>query len=164
MNDKNLTKFGIDKEPLSHEEAKKNGQKGGKASVEARRRKKSMQAAMKFALDQDATEAQKRNIESVGLDSDGATNREALAARIYAQAMSGSVSSQRLLIEIVGEGARDAREDQYLKIEKERLKLEGKKQDLDRLRFEKDVGEDDAKESAISAWIESVIESEQDDE
>ena len=60
-NTDNLVSFGVDRPPLSHEEAVKQGSIGGKASAEARRKKKSLREEMKSIL------ADTNNIDGNGL-------------------------------------------------------------------------------------------------
>lgn len=74
---------------LSQEEAKK----GGKASAEARRKKRDLRAALELLLERETTD---KNGVTV-------TGAQALTARLYAQALKGNVKAFVVLRDTVGQ-------------------------------------------------------------
>jgi hypothetical protein len=89
-NEQNLIPFTSDQ---SREEAKKNGRKGGKASGEARRRRKSMAEAFDMLLKRKFTD---RN----GQEVDGVT---ALVTRVYQAALDGDIQAAKFIRDTTGE-------------------------------------------------------------
>ena len=74
---------------LSVEEAKK----GGKASVEARRKKRDLRAALELLLERETTD--KNGVKVTGA--------QALTARLYAEALKGNVKAFEVLRDTVGQ-------------------------------------------------------------
>ena len=112
-NEQNLIPFDSSQ---SREEAKKNGSKGGKASGEARRRKKTIRENMKELL----AMAPSGDISGMGLDgieSDELTNQLVMTAALMMRAQAGDVAAIKEIRAIIGE-------DERLKLDRERLELE----------------------------------------
>lgn len=115
MNDHNLI-------PQAHELTVEEASRGGKASVETRRRRKAMKASMDNLLSLPAGERAARYMELVK-DPRTATDptlQDEMLAALLALALTGDVAAIKQVREIV-------RDDDRLKIEQERLKLEKKK-------------------------------------
>lgn len=112
-NEQNLIPFDSSQ---SREEAKKNGSKGGKASGESRRRKKSIRENMKELL----AMAPSGDISGMGLDgieSDELTNQLVMTAALMMRAQGGDVAAIKEIRAIIGE-------DERLKLDRERIELE----------------------------------------
>ncbi len=100
----------------STKEAREIGSKGGKASGEARRRKKSIRENMKELL----AMAPSGSIDGLGLDgveSDELTNQLVMTAALMVRAQSGDVAAIKEIRSIIGD-------DERLKLDRERLELE----------------------------------------
>lgn len=78
---------------LTHEEAVKNGRKGGVASGEARRKKKLMREAFEELLEKQYTDSQ-------GTPIDGTS---ALAAKVFKQAMDGDLKAFEIIRDTTGQ-------------------------------------------------------------
>lgn len=78
---------------LTHEEAVKNGRKGGVASGEARRKKKLMREAFEELLEKQYTDSQ-------GTSIDGTS---ALAAKVFKQAMDGDLKAFEIIRDTTGQ-------------------------------------------------------------
>ena len=122
MNDKNLI-------PISERtksEAREIGAKGGRASGASRRRRKSMEQCAKFILSLPANSRNDwRTLTAAGISLDNMSpddidNMTVVNAAIIAAAKSGDVKAYNALRDVI-------RDDEHLKIEKERLKLEKQK-------------------------------------
>lgn len=74
---------------LSREEAKK----GGKASVEARRKKRDLRAALELLLERETKDGKGNTV----------TGAQALTARLYAEALKGNVKAFEVLRDTVGQ-------------------------------------------------------------
>lgn len=137
----NLTPFDSNQ---SREEAAKNGRKGGIASGEARRRKKTAKQAAELILSLAPTGNSSKNLSSLGVDEDDQTNMVALMARMFAEAMAhGNVKAASFLIAMAGGDEKSSIERERLKIEKKHLSMEeGKQQGGD---------------NVVSSWVEEVI-------
>lgn len=82
---------------LSPEEARINGRKGGLASVEARRRKKTLREELKIALEESRTEIDKKGKAITK------TNQEWMTASLINQAMNGNTKAYEIIRDGVGE-------------------------------------------------------------
>lgn len=80
---------------LTHEEAVKNGRKGGVASGEARRKKRLMREAFEELLEKQYTDSQ-------GTPIDGTS---ALAAKVFKQAMDGDLKAFEIIRDTTGQAA-----------------------------------------------------------
>lgn len=89
-NNENLRPFTSEQ---SHEEAVENGRKGGIASGEAKRAKKSLREAMQILMDADLT----------GEDGTTMTGTEAMAAKAFQQALKGDWKAWELVRDTAGQ-------------------------------------------------------------
>lgn len=92
----------------STEEAREIGRKGGIASGETRRRKKSLREQMEMLLSlpvQD--EATKEFIESLGIDSEEVNNALAITLSMYQEALKGNTKAFELIRDTIGEKPTD---------------------------------------------------------
>lgn len=125
MNEKNIVPYEFTSEQ-SREEAARNGRKGGIKSGASRRRKKTMEQCAKFILSLPAnSEADWQTLLDAGVnldntDPDDIDNLTVVNAALIAAAKAGDVKAYKALRDVI-------RDDEYLKIEKERLKLEKQK-------------------------------------
>lgn len=112
---------------LSKEEAKKRGSAGGKASVASRRKKKSMKQVMDMLLQMPANTAADwellidMGIDVDDLDEDTVNNILIVNVALLKKAKEGDVASIKELRDIIQD---NAFQNEKLKLEKERLKLE----------------------------------------
>ena len=124
-NEENLKPFTSDQ---SREEARKNGSKGGKASVKSRRRKKAMRQAASALLSMNVSDSQvpgliKQRLREFGYDEDDATFQDALLVSVMMKALKGDVRASEFLRDTAGANpALDIRKEE-LKLKKEELKL-----------------------------------------
>ena len=87
-NDQNLVSFTSDQ---SHEEAVKNGQKGGRASGRARRERKTMAEIAKQIAAAPPSKKSKEVLKELGIKSSEATNAAVVTASVFRQAAKGSI-------------------------------------------------------------------------
>lgn len=103
-NIQNLKKYGEDIEPLSHEEAKNRGRKGGIKSGEVRKARKTMKETILAMLSQEITPEQ---MEQYGLDkamlNGDNTMQGAIIASMLREALNGSEKAALLLRDTMGE-------------------------------------------------------------
>lgn len=94
---------------LSHEEATKNGSKGGKASVESRRRKKTMREALEMMLfHTKLNEQTKQMLKAEGVDNADDMNHQMVITRsLIAKAESGDVQAYNAICSMIGEKPAD---------------------------------------------------------
>lgn len=122
MNDQNL----IPNSERSPSELRAMTSKGGKASGAARRRKKTMEQCAKFILSLPANSKEdwealiKAGVSLDNVDPEDIDNMTVAVSAIIAAAKLGDVAAFKALRDVI-------RDDDHLKIEKERLKLEKKK-------------------------------------
>lgn len=83
----------------SREEAKKNGIKGGIASGEARRKKKSMRELAKLVNSLPMSSKNKAQLPD-GIDEEEATFQMAFIVKVYQQAVKGDTKAMKLWIEL----------------------------------------------------------------
>ena len=85
------------------EEQRKIASAGGKASVEARRRKKELREFTRDFLMQDAASTLKTNMGALGVEADQMTNLAAMVIRLFTKAVnSGDLNAARTIIEWAG--------------------------------------------------------------
>lgn len=97
--------------------------KAGKASGASRRKKKAIMELTKGFLKSPATlERAKNFIAESGIDDD--TNAAALVASTFMEALAGNVSATKMILEIVGETAKEKRADKQDKRDKKHLEME----------------------------------------
>lgn len=89
MNNQNL----IPNNERSPTEVRENGQKGGIASGEARRRKRDLRLALEMLLEKDFTDKSGRTL----------TGTEAITAKLFEQAMKGNVKAFETIRATVGQ-------------------------------------------------------------
>lgn len=141
-NEKNLIPFSERTESERREISKK----AGKASGEARRKKRDAKAAAKYLLNLPTADVNKSNMRKMGIpeDEDGDTNMMALMARMMLKGLSGDERAVRLLLELAGE-------DPKSKADAERLRME-------KARFKAEQDGRAGKSDAINDWLNAVME------
>lgn len=104
-NEKNLIPFTSEQ---SHEEAKKNGSKGGIASGVARRRKRSMRDAAEYYLSLPVMDKKAiSRFEKDGIETDDIDNQMAIIVGLARTAMRGDSKAAKLLMEMLGENPKE---------------------------------------------------------
>jgi hypothetical protein len=90
---------------LSSEEARKNGSKGGLASVQSRRRKKTMREALEMLLfDTKLNEQTKQMLQAEGIKNADDFNHQMVITRsLIAKAESGDVQAYHAICAMIGE-------------------------------------------------------------
>lgn len=97
--------------------------KAGKASGKSRQKKKVVMDLIKEFLKSPATlESAKKFIAKSGIKDN--TNAAALVASLFMEALAGNVSATKMILEIVGETAKEKRADKQDKRDKKRLEME----------------------------------------
>ena len=142
-NDENLKK-GESTQFRTGEEQAKIAQKGGKASGEARRRKKAMRQAAAELLNMniaggqsEVTNAIKQRLRAFGYDPEDATFQDAMLVGVMMRALKGDVQATAFLRDTAGENPQLGMRREELKLKKEELKLKrdalmgGEKDDRD---------------------------------
>jgi hypothetical protein len=151
LNDENLKK-GKATQFKAGEEQASIARKGGIASGQARKKKRDAQQAANFVLSLAPSEGNMRNLELLGMtEDDNVSNMEVIMARLALKAIGGDVNAARLLVEISGGTAKDKNERAYIKIEKDKLKLEQQ-------RAEQEFGAEESATTVLTDWVNSVIE------
>lgn len=90
--------------PLSTSQAREIGKKGGKKSVENKRKRKALKEQMELLLTLPLTdERAKKQFESMGIDADNMDNQMAMVVKTYAQALKGNINAVNVIREIIGE-------------------------------------------------------------
>lgn len=93
---------------LSEEELRRMASNGGKKSVEARRRKKTMREALEFFLhDAQLPEAVKDNLKAQGIKEDDMTHMMVVARSLVAKAEGGDVAAYNAICAMLGEKPRE---------------------------------------------------------
>lgn len=90
----------------TEEEQREIASKGGKASGEARRKKRDAKSAARLILNLPVQEALEKNLKQMGLDEDDYTNMVAIMARAFTKAMTGDISAMSFLIDMAGSSPR----------------------------------------------------------
>ena len=117
-NEKNL----IPNEKRTPKELREITKKGGKASVVARRRKKSMKQLAQMLLAFPARPAGKRLLESAGFDPDDANNGALLVHAMVTAGIEGDVQAAKFVADLVGDGAAHELKKQELALKRQALK------------------------------------------
>lgn len=141
----------------SQSEAREFGKKGGKASGEARRRKKTMRQTASMLLGMDLAGGESEfvakltsRLRAFGLSEENATYQEVLIASILLKAMKGDVRAAEYIRDIAGESPQLDLKKQELKLRKEELRFK-KEQEAKR-------SESAATEGRIAeAWINALL-------
>lgn len=90
--------------PLSTEKAREIGKKGGKKSVESKRKRKALKEQMEMLLSLPLTDDKaKAQFERMGIDADNMDNQMAMVVKTYAQALKGNINAVNTIREIIGE-------------------------------------------------------------
>jgi len=131
----------------SKEEAKTRGRNGGIKSGETRRKKRDAKSAARLVLDLPCSEAIAKNLKSMQIDNEDFTNRVAIMARLFTEAMTGNVTAMKTMIELAGE----LPNHEY---ERDRLKLEERK-------FEAEIGNKESGNNAVDDWVTAVLEADE---
>ena len=118
MNEKNL----ISNSERTPSELREITKKGGKASGEARRRKKDMKQKMKALLELPAAANDREQLEALGISSDDMDNETVLVMSMFLSAAQGDTKAFDRVIQILGKDI--AHEELALK--KRELKLKEK--------------------------------------
>ena len=108
-NEENLKK-GKATQFRSGEEAARNGKKGGIASGETRRKRKTMRETMELLASQPVTnKGIKKSIKSIvdGIDEDDMDMMLAATMGVFNAAIKGNVSAYEKIVEMLGEGVED---------------------------------------------------------
>ncbi len=120
MNEKNLIPFTTEQ---SREEAEKNGRKGGIKSGEARRRKRSLKAAMEMVLSLPVRDIDIWNmLSAMGIDPSDMDNQTAMVCALMRKAQGGDVAAEKEIRSIIGADT-DA---ERIKLQKKQLALNEK--------------------------------------
>lgn len=117
-NEGNLKKFGSEREP------REAGRKGGKASGEARRKKRQMRQAAKLLLDMPVVgENAVKNLETLGFSEEDMTNQMALLVRVFQKAIqTGDVRAAEFLRDTAGYNPETNLKERQFKYEKDKEK------------------------------------------
>ncbi len=129
------------------EEARIRGKNGGKKSGEVRRKKRDAKSAARLILDLPCQEGISHNLKKMNLTDEDFTNRVAIMARLYTEAMTGNVTAIRTMVELAGELP-------IHEIENKRINLETK-------RFEAEIGSKESGNNAVDDWVSAVIEADE---
>ena len=98
MNERNL----IRPEDLTPSERREIAQKGGKASGEARRRKKDMKQKMKALLELPAAANDKEQLQALGVDPDDMDNEMVLVMAMFLNAAQGDTKAFDRVMQLLG--------------------------------------------------------------
>lgn len=120
------------------EEAREISSKGGRASGEARRRKRDAKSAARLILDLPVQDALEKNLKTMGIaDEKDYTNMVAIMARAFTKAMTGDIGAMQFLINMAGSSP-------HFKMEEERHK--------------KFMQEGEAAGNVVDDWVNSIPE------
>lgn len=110
-NEQNLKYFTSEQ---SHEEAVKNGQKGGIASGIARRQRKLFKERLMEALDAKVTNSTfKQQLKELGMDSENATNEDLLVSSLLISAfLKNDTSAIEMILTYIGESPKEKRDEE----------------------------------------------------
>ncbi len=90
--------------PYTKETAKLNGRKGGIASVEAKRRKKTLRECVTMFGELDCSDAMKKKLKDCGIDDEEyLCNNMAIIYGLFQAGMRGNVGAVRLILELRNE-------------------------------------------------------------
>jgi hypothetical protein len=101
--EQNLIKYGVDKPPLSREQAKKLGRKGGKKSAVVRAAKKTSRQIVEMLDCLPVTGNNKENLRAFGIPDGDLTQLTLRLVALHKKALSGDSNANKLLLEIRGE-------------------------------------------------------------
>ena len=109
----------------SSEEARINGSKGGKASVEARRKKKTLSEFVKAWAEREPSDHDKAVLSKLFPNDPDVSNKALLVIPLIKKANGGDVKAIEMLMRLLGEERKYEAEIQKLKTEIELLKQGG---------------------------------------
>jgi len=109
----------INNDDLTPEERRESASRAGKASGEARRRKREMKKTLESLLEMQATNKNKRAFEKLGYEADKLTNEQALALSLIAKSISGDTRAASLVIDILGERHSDQMKERELELKEQ---------------------------------------------
>lgn len=112
---------------LTEEERRAMASKAGKASVVARRRKKSMKDAMNLLLSLPVDESNKAKMERLGIDPSAADNQMLMLISAFQQAVKGNVRAMEFIKDLTGAAAMTELDKKRLKVENTKIALEAEK-------------------------------------
>ena len=115
----NLRKGGI-----TTEQAPILGSKGGKASVEAKRRKKTMAQYLQIWANSEVADKDKKILQASGFGDEELTKRVLLVHSLLKKAQSGDLKAMQMIMELLDESNKKELEIKKLKEEIKLLKLE----------------------------------------
>lgn len=104
------------------EEARRNGYLGGKASAEARRRKKTLSEFLHAWADQAPSDKDKKKLEQLFPDNPDISNKALLVIPLIKKANAGDVKAIDMIVKLLGEDRKLEAEIAKLKAENELLK------------------------------------------
>ena len=127
-NEKNLKK-GKATQFHSGEEAARNGKKGGIASGESKRRKRSMREAAKLLMGMAVTnEKMQKVLENFDLTEEDMTNEMAIVASITMKAWAGNVEAAKFLRETLGESPTVKLREKDLELRREQFEYQKRRE------------------------------------
>lgn len=145
-NEKNLTPFTSEQ---SHDEAVKNGKKGGVASGAARRRKKTMRQTLNAMLgagldirEQEFVEKVTPRLLALGINVESATYQDVLLAGMMLKAIRGDVRAAEFIRDTGGDNPHLDLKKQELKLRREELRF--KQEQVDALSEDQKKAEEDS--------------------
>lgn len=141
LNENNLIRPG----DLTPSERRENARKAGKASGEARRKRKSMRDKMKLLLSLPACDSDLAELEALGIPTEDSDNEMVILKGLFLKAASGDVAASKEIRNILGKD----NSSEELTLKKKELALKEKQ-------LSGDTGENDI----IKMWIEAVTEGE----
>lgn len=93
---------------LSSDEARMNGSKGGRASVQSRRNKKTMREALEILMfDVEVDEAAKDKLRNAGIDEKDFNNQMLITMGLMKKAREGDVQAYNAICSMIGEKPAD---------------------------------------------------------
>ncbi len=93
---------------LTTSEAREIGRKGGKASVAARKQKRTMREAMRYAMNgMELSSETRKKLEAAGIDPKDFTHTIAVTLALIEKAEAGDVSAYNAIRDILGEKPKD---------------------------------------------------------
>lgn len=151
-NEKNLIPFS----ERSESEARECGKKGGKASGEARRRKKAMRQAASMLLGMEVpgsgslSDTLKNRLAAFGYSGEDTTFQDVLLASVLLEALKGDVRAAEFMRDTAGESPALDLKKQELQLRKNELKFK-------REQAAKQAESDTAQSKMANAWIEALL-------
>ena len=152
-NEKNLIPFTSDQ---SHDEAVKNGKKGGVASGAARRRRKTMRQTLNALLGAGLDVSEQEFVEKVtplqalGIDVEDATYQDVMLAGILLKAIRGDVRAAEFIRDTGGDSPHLDMKKQELKLRKEELRF---RQEQELKKAESEAGSEEGEKEAVHIYV-----------